>query len=100
MQDCYLFVLGGVISGALLIVAGYTESSTGTIALLCIAIGFFGFTFSGFMVNPMDLSPTYGSTIIGISNSIAAVTGFLGPGVVGIMTKEGVSKRSVHYMRA
>ena len=71
-------------------ISGYIVSSLGTVAVMCVSVAFFGFAFSGFMVNAMDVSPKYGSTIIGISNSLASVTGFMGPAMVGVITKEGV----------
>ena len=84
------FYLGVVGSGLFLIIAGYVESSTVTIAFLCVSVAFFGFAFSGFMVNPMDIAPKYAGTIIGISNTVATTPGFIGPFLVGIITKDGV----------
>lgn len=86
---------GSILSGVFLVISGYIVSSVGTIAVMCVSVAFFGFAFSGFMVNAMDVSPKYGSTIIGISNSLASVTGFMGPAMVGVMTKEGVRFLSV-----
>ena len=83
-------ISGSILSGVFLVISGYVVSSVGTVAVMCVSVAFFGFAFSGFMVNAMDVSPKYGSTIIGISNSLASVTGFMGPAMVGVMTKEGV----------
>ncbi|XP_066922006.1 vesicular glutamate transporter 1-like [Clytia hemisphaerica] len=85
------FNSGSILSGVLLVISGYIVSSSGTVAVMCLSVAFFGFAFSGFMVNAMDVSPKYGSTIIGISNSLASVTGFIGPGMVGVITKEGTN---------
>lgn len=85
------FNIGVIGSGFFLIIAGYVESSESTIVLLCVSVAFFGFAFSGFMVNPMDIAPKYGGTIIGISNSISTTPGFVGPAIVGIMTKHGTA---------
>ena len=74
-------------------IASHVEGAVETIALLCVAVGFFGFAFSGFMVNPLDIAPKYAGVIIGISNAISTTPGFLGPTIVGIITKDGVSGR-------
>lgn len=78
----------GVIgSGIFLIIAGYIKSSESTVISLCIAVAFYGFAFSAYMVNPMDIAPRYSDTIIGVSNALATIPGFVGPAIVGIVTK-------------
>lgn len=96
------FNIGSIASGIFLVISGYIVSSIGTVAVMCISVAFFGFAFSGFMVNAMDLSSKYGSTIIGISNSLASVTGFIGPGMVGVITKDATNEQwiTVFYILA
>ena len=88
-------VLGVIGSGIFLVVAGYIESSESTVAALCIAVAFYGFAFSAYMVNPMDIAPRYSDTIIGVSNALATIPGFVGPAIVGIVTKHRVS---IHHL--
>ncbi|XP_076461278.1 sialin-like isoform X2 [Babylonia areolata] len=81
---------GKVAAGALLIALGYVDCTQPTvaIALLVLAVSIAGFQYSGFLVNHVDIAPQYAGVLFGISNSIAAVTGFLSPVVVGIITEE------------
>ena len=78
-------------------VAGYIKSSESTVAALCIAVAFYGFAFSAYMVNPMDIAPRYSDTIIGVSNALATVPGFVGPAIVGVVTKHRVSVFAYNY---
>ena len=87
----FLFYIGVVGSSFFLVLSAYVDSAEGTIALICTSVAFFGFQFSGFMVNPMDIAPKYAGSIIGISNSIGAIPGFVGPAIAGVMTTNGVS---------
>ena len=81
---------GKVVAGVLLIGLGYTDCTQPTvaIALLVLAVSVAGFQYSGFLVNHVDIAPQYSGILFGISNSIAAVTGFVSPVVVGIITEE------------
>jgi len=53
---------------------------------LCIAVGLNGGIYSGFQVNHMDLSPNFAGTLMGITNTVANMAGFLAPMFVGKMT--------------
>ena len=70
--------------------SGYLVSSQATITAQCIGVFFFGFAFSAVMVNALDVGQRHGGIIIGISNAIATTPGFIGPAIVGIVTKNGV----------
>ena len=45
---------------------------------------------SGYVVNIGDLSPNYAGTLMGISNTIANIPGFLAPLVNGVIIGEKV----------
>lgn len=81
---------GKVVAGALLVALGYVDCSqpVAAIALLVMAVSIAGFQYSGFLVNHVDIAPQYAGILFGISNSIAAVTGFLSAFVVGVITEE------------
>lgn len=83
--------LGVTCSGIFLIISGYLDSSQATIAAQCAGVFFFGFAFSAVMVNALDVGQRHGGIIIGISNAIATTPGFIGPAIVGIVTKNGVN---------
>lgn len=57
------------------------------VTLLTFAVSSGGFTFSGFFVNHMDIAPIYAGTLMGISNGVAAISGFIAPTIAAIMTK-------------
>ena len=56
---------------------------TMAVVLLCICVGFNGASYSGFMINHMELSPNYAGTLMGIANMVGNVTGFVAPYVSG-----------------
>ncbi|KAL8615137.1 hypothetical protein ACOMHN_054506 [Nucella lapillus] len=87
-------VFGKVVAGALLIALGYVDCTQPAvaIALLVLAVSIAGFQYSGFLVNHVDIAPQYAGILFGISNSIAAITGFLSPVVVGIITDENQTR--------
>lgn len=62
-----------------------------TIILLCMAMGFKGAMYSGYMCSHQDLTPNYAGTLFGLTNCVATVPGFLAPLVVGIITHDNVS---------
>ena len=83
--DCFMCT-GKVAAGALLVALGYTDCTQPAvaIALLVLAVSIAGFQYSGFLVNHVDIAPQYAGILFGISNSIAAITGFISPVVVGV----------------
>ncbi|GFY44208.1 vesicular glutamate transporter 2 [Trichonephila inaurata madagascariensis] len=52
------------------------------------AMSFMGFAFNGCMITPVDMSPTFAGTLMGLSNTVASVASFVYPVIVGIMTNE------------
>lgn len=56
------------------------------VVLLTFAVGLGGFCMGGYNVNHLDLSPNFSGTLMGITNMIATIPGFVGPYVVGILT--------------
>lgn len=59
------------------------------IIMLTIGTGAIGFSFSGFLVNHVDIAPAYAGALMGISNSFAAlISGFGAPYVIGILTPD------------
>ena len=51
-----------------------------------ISVGSSGLAVSGFSVNHLDLAPQYAGTLMGLTNTLATISGFLGPQVVGALT--------------
>ncbi|XP_015924058.2 sialin [Parasteatoda tepidariorum] len=63
---------------------------------LMISVGAIGCCYSGYMLSHIDLSPEYAGTLMGIANMSSALTGFLAPLTVGILTEEDQSLRQWH----
>lgn len=85
---------GKVVPAVMLIGLGYVDCSQSTIAivLLVLAVSLTGTQYSGYLVNHVDIAPKFAGILFGISNSLAAVTGFISPVVVGIITEEGQTR--------
>ena len=84
------FALGFLSQAAFLVMVGYTTNKQLAIIGLTLAVGFGGFTWSGFPVNHLDISPRYASILFGISNCIATLPGIFSPIMVGFITEKGV----------
>lgn len=56
------------------------------VTLFTIAMGIMGTFYPGMKVNPLDLSPNYAGTLMAVTNGIGAITGIIGPTLVGFMT--------------
>ncbi|XP_076437789.1 sialin-like [Babylonia areolata] len=78
---------GCILPAALMVATGYAGCNhTLAVVLLTLGVGSAGFTMSGYNVNHLDIAPRFAGTLLGITNAIATVPGFLGPAVVGILT--------------
>ena len=53
------------------------------VAVICLAMGLTGASYSGFHCAFQELAPNYSGTLTGISNTVATIPGFLAPGVTG-----------------
>ena len=65
-------------------------NQTATIVLLTLAITMQGALYSGFFTNPLDIAPNFAGTILGITNAIGTIPGWLAPLLAGAFTKEKV----------
>lgn len=81
---------GMVVPAIMLIILGYIDCTQpgAAVTLLVLGVSLTGAQYSGWVVNHMDIAPAFAGILFGISNSIAAVTGFLSPVVVGVITKD------------
>jgi len=66
---------------------------TMSIAFFAIAMGLNGFTYSGFLCTHVDMAPDFAGTLMGITNSVANLPGFLAPIVANAFTKNNVSEK-------
>ncbi|XP_022248543.1 uncharacterized protein LOC106461899 [Limulus polyphemus] len=57
------------------------------VTILALSMGFNGFTFPGFLVVGVDMAPNYAGVLMGLSNGIAQLNGFIVPYIVGSLTQ-------------
>jgi MFS transporter, ACS family, solute carrier family 17 (sodium-dependent inorganic phosphate cotransporter), member 6/7/8 len=57
---------------------------------LTLGVAFSGFAISGYNVNHLDIAPRYASILMGLSNGIGTIAGFLVPIVIDYITQEKV----------
>ncbi|CAL1526709.1 unnamed protein product [Lymnaea stagnalis] len=86
--------LGKIAPAIMLIALGYVDCSQPALAigLLVFAVSLTGIQYSGFLVNHVDIAPAFAGILFGISNSLAAVTGFISPVIVGVITAENQTR--------
>lgn len=80
-----------MISGAVFLVGLSFLNCTHTalaVTLMTLASTLCATSLSGFFVNHMDVAPPYAGTLMGISNGIASVTGFIAPLVAAVLTTD------------
>lgn len=58
---------------------------------LTLGVACSGFAISGYNVNHLDIAPRYASILMGLSNGIGTIAGFVVPIVIDYMTQEKVS---------
>lgn len=73
------------------------DQSVGAIVCLTIGVGFNAASFSGYMINHMDLSPNFAGPMMGITNGIANLLPLFAPILVTIIVKDEVFKFSLLY---
>lgn len=56
------------------------------IVLFTLAMGTMGGFYPGMKLSPLDMSPNYAGTLMAVTNGIGALTGILGPYLVGVLT--------------
>lgn len=61
------------------------------VALLCVTVGLNGFNFSSVTCNHIDIAPNFSGTLMGFTNSVANIMGFLAPQIIGIILNGNVS---------
>jgi len=87
---CVVLCTGSFGASALLIGLSFLDCTQTALAvtLLTIAVSVSGCVFSGYLVNHMDIAPQYAGTLMGISNGIAASSGFIAPYIASILTTD------------
>ncbi|XP_006813909.1 vesicular glutamate transporter 1-like [Saccoglossus kowalevskii] len=96
--NCTAFVLQVVF----MVATAYTKTAVAAVTCLTIGVGFGGFAWAGFSVNPLDIAPQYASVIFGISNCIATIPGIISPSITGEIVTHGTAAewQQVFYIAA
>lgn len=85
--DFFFRHIASVTPAIFVLAATYAEcNEVLVVTLLMISIGSQGLMTCGIVLNPMDLSPMFASTLSGLMNCISTFTGILAPYVVGALT--------------
>ena len=61
------------------------------VVFISLSIAFIGFQASGSLISHLDIASNYAGTLVGITNMLASVPGFVGPMFVGWMTENNVN---------
>uniref|UniRef100_A0A914C6I4 Major facilitator superfamily (MFS) profile domain-containing protein n=2 Tax=Acrobeloides nanus TaxID=290746 RepID=A0A914C6I4_9BILA len=87
-----------------LVLIGYCKCGQETlvIVLLTLSVGISGLQYAGFVVNYLDIAPTFAGPILGIGNTLSCCAGILAPLLMGWMTPTGSKEewRLVFYVTA
>jgi len=81
----------GLLGGALFLVGVSFLNCTQTalaVTFMSLATTMSGVSLCGFFVNHMDIAPQYAGTLMGISNGIAAASGFIAPLIASVLTTD------------
>ncbi|XP_022105784.1 sialin-like [Acanthaster planci] len=79
---------GFILPATFLVITGYVGCNHYlAIVFLTLSVGCCGVAVSGFNVNHLDLAPDYAGLLMGITNMVATIPGFLGPLLVGVITE-------------
>jgi ACS family sodium-dependent inorganic phosphate cotransporter-like MFS transporter 5 len=83
-----LFCFVGLIAPAVfLIISGFLGCDRAAVVVVVVlAVGFSGLAQACYGVNHLDLSPTHAGPLMGLTNMMATIPGFVGPQVVGVLT--------------
>ncbi|CAF0779789.1 unnamed protein product [Didymodactylos carnosus] len=80
-------IIGGIGSSLFLILVGYIGCNR-LYAIICItcAVACIGFHSCGSLISHLDIASNYAGTLVGLTNTLATIPGFVGPYFVGAVT--------------
>lgn len=93
MCTCGAFIFQTVF----LLLAAHATSAVAVVAFLTVAVGFGGFAWAGFSVNPLDIAPQFASILMGLSNTVATLPGMISPLLTGHLVQHKVIQKSKYF---
>ncbi|GFO01841.1 vesicular glutamate transporter 2 [Plakobranchus ocellatus] len=73
------------------------------VVFLTLSVGLGGFAMGGFNVNHLDIAPKFAGSLMGITNCVATIPGFVAPAVVGYLTDNNNTRQqwqTIFYISA
>jgi len=78
---------GLLLPGGFLIITGFLGCDRYlTVAMVIIAVGMSALAGSGYAVNHLDLAPPFAGVLMGMTNTVGTIPGFVSPQITGILT--------------
>lgn len=91
IRKCFC-LFSHILPGVILVILVYAGCSTTlSVALITMSMGFNGAATLTNLQNHQDLAPNYAGTLYGIANCIGSTAGFVTPMITAYFTKNGVS---------
>ncbi|KAK6960294.1 sialin [Biomphalaria glabrata] len=89
-----LFTSIGLLSPAIfLIVVNYVGCDhVLAVLFLTLSVGLQGCIMGGYNINHLDIAPKFAGVLMGITNSLGTIPGFMGPAVVGYLTNNNQTR--------
>lgn len=79
--------IASLLPSVLIVGASYAGCNRALVVILfTVAMATMGAYYPGMKVNGIDLTPNYAGTLMAVTNGIGAVTGIIGPFLVGLLT--------------
>ncbi|XP_068184114.1 sialin-like [Antennarius striatus] len=96
-------IIGTIGSGAFLVAAGYTGCNyVLAVALLTISTSLGGANSAGFLINQLDIAPSYAGILMAITNTFSTIPGMVGPVIARSLTRNNTFEewQTVFYIAA
>ena len=84
----------GPASCLLMIVLFVTNSDlrlTFTLVMFTIGVGCMGALYSAWITNPQDIAPNFAGTVLGLTNCIGSIPGFVAPSIAGQIINDNIT---------
>jgi MFS family permease len=84
-------IIGAFGTSIFLVLVGYIECNQSlAVIFISLSVAFIGFQASGSLISHLDIASNYAGTLMGITNMLASIPGFVGPMFVGWITNNNV----------